>query len=69
MAKRKPRAKKVKAVEIEVVEPIEVVISEVEQIKIELKKIQDKLNSGYDTKFRTSLLRSQQELQIKLKNL
>lgn len=69
MAKKKAKVEQVTVNEIEVVEPIEIVISEKEQIKIELKKIQDKLNEGYDTKNRTSLLRSQQELQIKLKNL
>lgn len=69
MAKKKSVAKKVKAIEIEVNEPIEIVISEKEQIKIELKDIQCKLNSGYDTKYRNSLLKSQQTLQIKLKNI
>lgn len=69
MAKKNIKAKKVTVEQIEVVQPIEIVISEKEQIKIELKEVQDKLNEGYDIKNRTSLLRSQQELQIKLKNL
>ena len=75
-------AKKIKkAVEIDVVEPViveaveqEVVeqiqeVSERDVIKEELKRLQQDLNGGYDIKNRTSLLRRQQELQIKFKNL
>lgn len=69
MAKRKIKAKKVEVIEIEAIDPIEIVISEKEQIKIDLKKIQDKLNKGYDPKYRSSLLKSQMDLQIKLKSL
>lgn len=65
-------------IEVEIAQPKEIkeqpkkvkkVISEKEQIKIELKKIQDLLNGGYDTKNRSSLLKRQMDLQIKLKNL
>lgn len=54
----------------EVVEVKEVVkeISEAEAIKIELRDIQASLNNR-DYKTRTPLLRRQQELQIKLRNL
>lgn len=72
MANKKTRVKKVKAIEIEKIEaPIieEVIISEADQLKIQLKEIQQLLNGGYDTKNRSSLLQSQMELQIKLKNL
>lgn len=72
MANKKARVKKVKAIEIEKIEaPIveEVIISEADQLKIQLKEIQQLLNGGYDTKNRSSLLQSQMELQIKLKNL
>ncbi len=73
--------KRKKAVEIDVVEPViveaveqEVVeqiqeVSERDVIKEELNRLQQDLNGGYDIKNRTSLLRRQQELQIKLRNL
>tara|TARA_R110001592_G_scaffold118461_1_gene320892 strand:+ start:655 stop:864 length:210 start_codon:yes stop_codon:yes gene_type:complete len=66
MASKKIKAQKVNAIEIEVVDPI-VIVSEQELIKIELKEIQQKLNGGYNTKYRSSLLERQQILQIKLK--
>lgn len=73
------KAKKNELIDVEIAQPKEVkiekpkkvkkVISEKEQIKIELKKIQDLLNGGYDNKNRSSLLKSQMDLQIKLKSL
>tara|TARA_R110002049_G_scaffold18095_7_gene69593 strand:- start:420 stop:629 length:210 start_codon:yes stop_codon:yes gene_type:complete len=69
MASKKIKAKKVEAIEIEVVDPIIVEVTEEESIKVELNKIQAKLNGGYDTKYRSSLLERQQTLQIKLKSL
>lgn len=72
---KKAKAKKVKVEEIEVIDPIvieevkDIIIVESDQIKLELKEIEALLNGGYDPKSRTSLLKSQQRLQIKLKSL
>ena len=68
MAKRKG-SKKIESIEIEINEPLEILISEKDQIKIDLKEIELLLNTGNVTKNRTALLTSQMELQIKLKNL
>jgi len=68
MAKRKA-SKKIESIEIEINEPLEILISEKDQIKIDLKEIELLLNTGNVTKNRTALLTSQMELQIKLKNL
>ena len=68
MAKRKA-SKKIESIEIEINEPLEILISEKDQIKIDLKEIELLLNRGNVTKNRTALLTSQMELQIKLKNL
>ena len=72
---KKAKNKKVKAIEIEVIDPIiieapkEIFISEKEQIKIDLKEIQQLLNGDTQSKKRGDLLISQMELQIKLKSL
>ena len=72
---KKAKNKKVKAIKIEAIDPIiietpkEIFISEKEQIKIDLKEIQQLLNSDTQSKKRGDLLISQMELQIKLKSL
>jgi hypothetical protein len=74
MAKRKVQAKKVE--EIEVVEAVEVVVVEetiveptIEDYKSDLRQVQDLLNSKPSQNFRRQLLRTQTELQDKIKNL
>tara|TARA_B110000977_G_scaffold143780_1_gene182559 strand:+ start:492 stop:713 length:222 start_codon:yes stop_codon:yes gene_type:complete len=73
MAKRKVQAKKVE--EIEVVEAIEVIVEEtiveptIEDYKSDLRQVQDLLNSKPSQNFRRQLLRTQTELQDKIKSL
>ena len=78
MAKRKPRVKKVEVEEIEVVDAIEVVETiEVEEAIEEpqedyresLRIVQGLLNNKPNQNVRRQLLRTQTELQNKIKNL
>ena len=78
MAKRKPKAKEVQVEEIEVVEAIEVVETiEVEETIEEPKEdyreslriVQGLLNNKPNENVRRQLLRTQTELQDKIKNL
>ena len=72
MAKRKPRGKEVQVEEIEVVEAIEVVET-VEEPKEDYREsliiVQTLLNSKPNDNVRRQLLRTQTELQDKIKNL
>ena len=72
MAKRKPRVKEVQVEEIEVVEAIEVVET-VEEPKEDYREsliiVQALLNNRPNDNVRRQLLRTQTELQDKIKNL
>lgn len=78
MAKRKPKAKEVQVEEIEVVDAIEVVetieveetIEEPKEDYVErLRMVQGLLNNKPNENVRRQLLRTQTELQNKIKNL
>ena len=66
MAKRKPRVKEVQVEEIEVVETIE---EPKEDYRESLIIVQTLLNSKPNDNVRSQLLRTQTELQDKIKNL